>query len=130
VSSTTVDVEAMGAELRDGLQLSLFDSLVKITAEPDESIEQRFERFHRANPHVFRAIVQVARGARSRGLRRWSMNGVFEVLRWVRPVETSGDEWRLNNSYRALYARLVMDRCPDLDGFFEVRRRRAEDDPS
>lgn len=124
----TTEPARISDESCDRLQLSLFDALVEITSDPDELIEDRFERFHQANPHVFREIVRLAREAKERGMRHWSINGVFEVLRWVRQVETMGDAWKLNNSFRALYARKVMDRCPDLDGFFELRRRPSEEE--
>ncbi len=35
-------------------------------------------------------------------------------------------EFRLNNDYRALYARQLMDNEPELDGFFETRTLRSE----
>jgi len=37
-------------------------------------------------------------------------------------IETQDpDGWKLNNNYTSRYARLVMDECPDLDGFFNTR---------
>lgn len=86
------------------------------------TITERFERFHEENPHVYDEIVRLARVARSRGRDRWSINGIFEVLRWSRMV-TGGDDFKLSNDYRALYAREVMRREPDLDGFFSLRTR-------
>lgn len=105
----------------------LFSELIEITPDPDETIEERFERFNAENSHVFWAIVELARGAKQRGMKRWSINGIFEVLRWIRAASTQGDPWVLNNDYRALYARKVMRLCPDLDGFFEVRQRQGEE---
>lgn len=84
-----------------------------------------FRRFHEENPHVFREIVRLCRRAKERGHDRWSINGIFEVLRW-QAIETDEEKPTLNNNYRAFYARLVMDRCPDLAGFFEIRERTAE----
>ena len=52
------------------------------------------------------------------------INGIFEVLRWSR-METEGEEFKLNDHYRALYARDIMINEPDLEDFFEIRRRRA-----
>lgn len=87
-------------------------------------IDADFERFHEANPHVYREIVGLCRKAKSRGLDHWSINGIFEVLRWKTAIKTDEEAPRLNNNYRALYARLVMKECPDLEGFFETRERR------
>jgi hypothetical protein len=42
-------------------------------------------------------------------------------------LSTRGDEFKLNNDYRAPYARLIMRREPDLDGLFETRRSIADE---
>jgi hypothetical protein len=49
------------------------------------------------------------------------------VLRWnshLNPDHTGG--YKLNNNYRALYARKIMEQEPDLDGLFEIRERTTE----
>ena len=89
-----------------------------------ETLEDRFLEFHDANPDVYTEIVELARRAKAGGRRHWSINGVFEVLRYSR-LQTQGEQFKLNNSFRAAYARMVMDRNPDLMGFFEVRDRSA-----
>ena len=89
---------------------------------PDRSIG--FAQFHRENPHVYRQLVKLCRQAKRSGRDRWSINGVFEVLRWSTMI-TTGDDFKLNNDYRADYARLVMAQEPELNGFFETRSRRV-----
>ena len=85
------------------------------------TIEGKFEAFHAANPEVYRSLVADALTLRHRGIKRWSINGLFEVLRWKKALETKGDEFRLNNNFRAYYARMMMDNEPILEGFFETR---------
>lgn len=85
-----------------------------------------FQRFHEDNPQVFREIVRLCRQAKARGFDQWSINGVFEVLRWNAAILTDEEKPKLNNNYRAFYARLVMRECPDLRGFFQLRERTAE----
>ena len=79
-----------------------------------------FERFHDENPHVYHELVKLCRRAKASGYQRWSVKAAFEVLRWSH-METTGEEWKLNNNYHAAYARLIMDSEPDLEGFFETR---------
>ncbi len=86
-----------------------------------QSIADRFEAFHAANPHVFDAIVELAWELRDAGLRKASMKLIFEQLRWRYLIQTKGDDFVLNNNYTAHYARLVMERVPGLDGFFNTR---------
>ena len=90
------------------------------------TIEQRFVEFHDANPHVYQSLVRRAIRLRRSGVTRWGVKGLFEVLRWEYALQTRGDEYKLNNSFTALYARLLMEQEPALDGFFEVRERKSK----
>ncbi len=85
---------------------------------------ERFESFHRLNPAVYRAIVQISRELQKRGWFRCSMNMIFERIRWSYAVQTQGDPYLLNNNWRAYYARLVMAAESDLSDFFSVRQQR------
>jgi hypothetical protein len=99
---------------RDDLQ-----PLVKVTFDKHDSKEERFWKFHRANPHVYDAIVRMAQRQRQQGATRLSMKAIFEHLRTR--LETRQEVYRLNNSMTAPFARLVMDQNPDLGGLFETR---------
>lgn len=93
--------------------------------DKDMSISERFQAFHSENPHVYWALRQLALDMYGRGVRRYSMKGLFEILRWQYALRTKGEEFKLNNNYTALYARLLMQQEPELKDFFEVRERRA-----
>ncbi len=125
--------------LGDGLQPGLFQDaheVLVLTAEElsptvppdverDASLDERFEAFHRANPHVYEELRRLALEMRRRGVRRYGIKGLFEVLRWRYALQTRGDEFKLNNSYTSRYARLLMEREPELRGFFEVRELKS-----
>lgn len=90
------------------------------------TIRDRFRAFDRANPEVYRELVKLARTLKRRGYDRYSIKGLFEVVRFNRNVQTNGDGgFKINNDFSALYARKIMRECPDLDGFFETRERRS-----
>lgn len=92
------------------------------------TIERDFWRFHQANPFVYERLVQLAREwVQRRGKRKVGIGMLFEVLRWEVALRTSGEDFKLNNNYRALYARLIMARNPDLVGVFGTRRLHRED---
>lgn len=94
-----------------------------------ESLRQRFLAFHEANPQVYAKLRDLALEAlRSPKLRRrrFGIAAVFERLRWWSEVESEGDPYRLNNSYRAFYARLLMDQEPALRGFFSTREKKTD----
>lgn len=110
------------------LQPLLLDGLAQtVTPDLDDAatIQERFEAFHAANPHVYSSLRRLALAARSRGVRRYGIKGLFEQLRWQYAIQTAGDDFRLNNIYSSRYARLLMDNEPGLAGFFETRRLQA-----
>lgn len=83
--------------------------------------ERRAQAFHDANPHVFAKLLEIARDLRQRGVAKAGVKLLFERLRWISQVETSGDAYRLNNSFTAWYARRLMAHDPSLAGLFDTR---------
>lgn len=103
----------------DGVQLPL-PSAGGPTAE-------RFEEFHRDNPHVYRTLVYFARQwVEVTGRRKLGLQMLYERARWDIRTQTSDVDFKLNNNYTAFYARLIMHQEPDLDGIFELRRSEAD----
>ena len=108
----------------------LFDG--SMIPEPERpKLEREFVEFHEANPNILDEAIRFARAFRDTGKSEGSIDLVWEELRRVHPVETASDDgFRLNNNFRAYYARLAMHRAPDLAGFFEVRRQKDPFDPA
>jgi hypothetical protein len=107
---------------------SLFDSDPRFApVAPAPTIEERFQAFHQANPWVYDTLVKLARRRVEVGIRRIGIGMLFEVLRWEWQGATSDPnaEWRMNNSYRSRYARLIMQQESDLSGVFETRELKA-----
>lgn len=90
-----------------------------------ESIAERFARFHEENPQVYAWLRHQALLLKRRGHSRYSIKTLLEVLRWRSDIKTSGDTFKINNDFTAHYARLLMQREPELQGFFELRRVRS-----
>jgi hypothetical protein len=91
------------------------------------SIQERFERFHAANPDVYVELVQLARQAKQHGRGKWAIGSLWEVLRWQRMMRTVDEttDLKLNDHYRSRYARLIMITEADLAEFFEIRQLRS-----
>ena len=101
-------------------QLGLFDRIVSINAH-GMTLEQRFNAFHQANPHVYANLRCLALDAKRKG-RQVGIKMLYEVLRWQYAMQTTDDsDFKLNNSYTSFYARLLMEREPELQGYFETR---------
>lgn len=87
------------------------------------SIAERFEDFHRTNPHVYEALVRLARRfIEATGKRKLGAQRLIEIARWDLEIRTKGEDvYEINNDYAAFYARLVMYQEPDLAGVFDLR---------
>jgi hypothetical protein len=84
-------------------------------------IEAAFVKFHTQHPEVYYELVRLARKAKARGHDRIGIGMLYEVLRWNYLVDHIDATPKMNNNYRAYYARLIMDREPDLAGIFNTR---------
>ena len=92
-----------------------------------QSIAERFAVFHHKSPEVYSTLVAVARQwVAATGRRRLGIATLYERARWELAVSTSDPDFKLNNSYRAYYARLIMIREPDLADLFETRKSEAD----
>ena len=90
------------------------------------TIQQRFEEFHKANPHVYQELVALCREAVSNGKDKLGVRMVWEVARWNLIVKTQqNSDFKLNDHYHSRYARLIMDQEQDLRGIFELRSLKA-----
>lgn len=103
--------------------LDLIDVQMPGKATPAE----KFERFHSANPIVFLKLQEMTEEMVERGRNRIGIATLFEVLRWNFYLRTNDpeSEFKLNNDYRAFYARLLMDRHPEWGQIFELRTQHS-----
>mgnify|MGYP003629599682 CR=1 FL=1 len=88
-------------------------------------IEEAFEKYHKANPHVFKHFKHFANQAKTTGMKQFSANAIFERMRWYLNIETFGEPFKLSNNYRAYYARKLMVDCPEFEGFFKIKQLHA-----
>lgn len=89
------------------------------------SIDDRFYWFHALNPSVYEALKQLALDAKRRGVKRYGMKALFEVLRYSHTLRTLSDDFKLNNDFTSRYARMLMENEPELKGFFEKRELKS-----
>jgi len=101
---------------------------------PDEdtsTIDQRFEAFHQANPHIAAEMLRLARLRLDRGETFISTKALWEELRVsldrARDLGASGAHvYKLNNDYTSLYSRLLIRLEPKLEGVIQIRKRKSE----
>lgn len=87
-----------------------------------EGIENKeFLEYHKTNPHLYEAFKQVAFDAMSMGFTSYGANGIFEIIRWKRAERGEG-EFKINNNYAPLFARVFVNEYPHHSGFFRFRK--------
>lgn len=92
----------------------------------DAATPAKFAEYHAANPQVYAVLKLFALQAKRAGRKRMSINLLHERVRWHTTVDTVGDGFKVNNNYRPYYARLLMEREPELRDFFETRTAAAD----
>jgi hypothetical protein len=114
---------------------SLFDQAELLPAfatpapQPGATLDERFAAYHRANPWIARRLEEMTAELVDAGRTRVGIGMLFEVLRWESLRTTTGDPFKLNNSFRSRYARLLIERRPEWADLFELRRL-ADDKPA
>ena len=89
---------------------------------------EAFDRFHTENPRVYETLVRLARQwVAMTGRHKLGIATLYERTRWEIALATNDPDYKLNNNWRADYARLIMAQEPDLDELFDVRRSDADE---
>lgn len=89
------------------------------------SFAVNFVRFNENNPKIFHKIVQLADRQRERR-DHYSIEIIMNVVRYHTDLDGKGDPFKINNNYKAYYARMYMQyrECP---GFFSIRGSLADE---
>jgi hypothetical protein len=91
-----------------------------------DSIQERFEEFHAANPVVLETLERETQRWLDAGHSRLGIGMLWERLRWVLHVEVTGNPVpRLNDHHRSRYVRLMIQRHPEWSSVFELRELRS-----
>lgn len=96
----------------------LFDGL----GEPQETWEQKAQKYIRENPDTIRRMAETAIYYRRHGQHR-GMKYIAEQYRYVAGGVATKEKYRWNNNYTAFVARHLMDTVPELRDYFELRHQ-------
>lgn len=109
--------------------MTLFDSLERPDPQPigrDGSLDRRFDAWREANEELISFVVARALAAARSGATRLSTKHLLEEARATHVVTLAGRrDFLIDNTYSGELARWLMARYPELDGLFEIRRRRG-----
>lgn len=100
-----------------------FSQVYAPSEPPTLSYTEAFLEFHKANPHVYLALRDLAVDWLDEGKRKCSITLLYNVCRWRMSLRTEGaGMFELNDHHQAFYARALMRFEPRLAGMFDIRR--------
>ena len=88
----------------------------------DEDNSTKFFKFHESNPFVYQTFCKRTIQMIEAGRKHYSARAIIEVVRWDIDVQTSAEEFKINNNHIPFYARMFMTAYPEHDGFFRTRK--------
>jgi len=104
---------------------------VKILNNRHEEMIKDCIAFHDANPEVWDMFVHFTYEIITKGYENYSVNAIFERIRWEKDMGGDGlSQFKLNNNYRAFYARRFMNMYPEHVGFFRTRELKSINKPA
>jgi hypothetical protein len=120
--------ENVQLESKNPLGHGLSEEQLELLYSTEKTPESAFWNFDKMHPSVYRMIVHLARGLKKQGFKTYSMDVLFHRIRWHAYVKRnrSQEAFKLNDWYTSFYARLVMEREPDLADFFQIRKQRSK----
>ncbi len=87
-----------------------------------ERLKRAWWEYHKESPEVYELVEQYTFQVIGRGYRNYSINSIFERIRWHADIETTGESFKLSNNHRAYYARYFHHLHPELNGFFRTKQ--------
>lgn len=76
-------------------------------------------------PDIVTKFEQYALEVHRRGFKRYSADALLHRIRWHAHIERGDRDFKANNNWTAQLARDLMNKRPELRGFFETRERRG-----
>ncbi len=107
------------------MKLTVHQLVLPTTVTRGDSIQDRFEAFHAANPWVADALEALVRDWLRRGHTRVGLKMCVEIVRWQHGRQTNGAEFKLDNTFTSRYARLLIERNPEWVDALETRQLKA-----
>jgi hypothetical protein len=93
----------------------------------DVILHERFHEFDQQNPELFKAMLRTAQNMKSEGRRIFGVSAIIEEMRYSSSGTHQTDQFKINASNAAFYARKLQLVDPSLCGLFAMRTSTADD---
>jgi hypothetical protein len=90
------------------------------------TIRQGFNKFNKANPHIYQEFEKQALIAINKGRIKISSKLIINWIRWNEFLKSSDKNFRINDAYQSYYARYFVTKHPEYINYFEFRKLRNE----
>ena len=91
-----------------------------------KSLRDAFTEFHNDNPKVYQAFEKEAFRAIKAGRKKLSAKLILNFIRWNYFIESTDENFKINDGFQSYYGRLFMELHPDHADKFETRKLRNE----
>ncbi len=102
------------------------DLFAAIDGGTPASMELDFKEFDKNNPKVWAYFVEFAFQALKAGRTVLSAGLITERIRWETWITTTTEDFKINNNFRAFYARKFMKEYPEYGESFRTRKSVAD----
>lgn len=99
------------------MNASLFDNLPK-------DLRHETDAWLKLNPQAWELFQRFALEKMNQG-KKFGIGALTERVRWDCPINTEGDEFKINNNFRAYIARKLLETYPQLGNYLETRSVRC-----
>jgi hypothetical protein len=92
------------------------------------TIREGFIKFNKDNPHIYEAFEKQALAAIAKGRKKLSAKLIINWIRWNEFLKSTDVSFRTNDAYQSYYARHFIEKHPQHEGIFELRKLRNEEE--
>ena len=87
--------------------------------------DKNFPAYHLNNPQIYDLFKKYSLEAISLGRKNFSSEAIINRMRWDSLI-SGNDSFKINNSYKAFYARMFMNEFHQHKGFFRTRKSKFD----
>ena len=107
--------------MKEFKDLHLFKPTLKMS-----KLQQQWEDCKKNQPDLIPKLAELAFELQRRGHSKYSISGLFHILRWETSATTGDLGLKVNNNHQPFAARELMIKYPQLIGFFETRMQKPK----
>lgn len=94
----------------------------------NQEINRKFCLYDVENPHIWKEFQNLSFKLIDRGFTKLSAELIYNQIRWLKYMQHGNDGFKLNNNFKAFYARKFMKEFPVYNNIFELRKSKFDED--